>query len=146
MARPKARTAACGHEEAKGRLRRADEFLAVADLVLGERLETSVADDSINLSGVSAALAVLAGIAASDAATCQRLGERSRGQDHRDAIELLRTVVPGGDELARDLDRLLDVKDNAQYGVLGVSDSDARRAVNWARRLVAGARAIVDGG
>ena len=144
MARAKGRTAACAREEARARLRRADEFLAVADLVLGERLETPVEDDTINLSGVSAALAVLAGIAASDAATCHRLGERSRGQDHKDAIALLKTVVPHGPELAKDLARLLDLKDSAHYGVLGVSDSEARKAVDWAKRTIAGARTVIE--
>ena len=118
----------------------------MADLVLGEQVETETDDDAINLGGVSAALAVLAGIAASDAATCQRLGVRSRGQDHTEAVGLLRTVLPDGPDLAKDLERLLDIKDSAQYGVLGVSDAEARRAVDWARRMVARVRDIVEGG
>ena len=93
---------------------------------------------------MSAALAVLAGIAASDAATCHRLGERSRGQGHQVAIPLLKTVVPNGPELAKDLVRLLDLKDSAHYGVLGVSDIEARHAVDWARRMVGNARTVVE--
>ncbi len=107
----------------------------MADMVLGERVETAEGDDAINLSGVSAALSVLAGIAASDAATCLRLGQRSRGQDHREALTLLRRIEPDGDGLAKDLDRLLGLKDNAHYGVLGVADSEARKALEWAGRL-----------
>jgi len=145
MARPKGRTAGCDRDDARGRLKRAEEFLAVAELVLGERMDTPLEDDAINLGGVSAALAVLAGIAAADAATCVRLGVRARGQDHADAVELLKTVVPGGPELARDLDRLLDVKDNASYGVLGVSDGEASKAVDRARRMVDGARQVIEG-
>lgn len=115
----------------------------MADLVLGERVDALEEEDEINLSGVSAALAVLAGIAAADAATCFRLGKRSRGQDHKGAIILLRSVVPGGEDLAKDLVRLLDLKDTAHYGVLGVSDVAARKAVEWARRLVTGVSDIV---
>ena len=63
-------------------------------------------------------------------------GTRSRGQDHAQAVSLVKQVIPHGDELANDLDRLLDLKDNAHYGVLGVADAEARRAVEWARRML----------
>jgi hypothetical protein len=98
---------------------------------------------AINLSGVAAALAVLAGIAAADAASCHRLGVRSRGHDHAQAVELVKLVVPHGDDIARDLDRLLDLKDNAHYGILGVADGDARKAVEWARRTIDNTRAVL---
>ena len=51
--------------------------------------------------------AVLAGIAAADAACCAALGQRSRAQDHHDAVSLLRTVPDGGPDAARQLGRLL---------------------------------------
>lgn len=143
MSRPKGRRSGCSREDARNRLRRAEEFLVVADLLLGEQVETGTDKDAINVSAVSAALAVLAGIAASDAACCHRLGERSRGQDHAQAVALVRQVIPHGDELANDLGRLLDLKDTAQYGILGVADSEARRAVEWARRMVKNARAVL---
>jgi hypothetical protein len=136
MSRPKGRTADCSSEDARNRLERAEAFLAVAELVLGERIETNADHDEINLSGVAAALAVLAGIAAADAACCHRLGTRSRGQDHAQAVALVKQVIPHGDGLANDLDRLLDLKDNAHYGVLGVADEETRRAVEWARRML----------
>jgi hypothetical protein len=44
---------------------------------------------------------VLAGIAASDAACCARLGVRARGQAHAEAVELLGTVEPGGTDMAK---------------------------------------------
>jgi len=143
MTRPKGRTASCSKEDARNRFKRAESFLVVADLVLGERVETPDQDDGINLSGVAAALAVLAGIAAADAASCHRLGVRSRGHDHAKAVELVKQVVPNGDDMARDLDRLLDLKDSAHYGILGVSDGDARKAVEWARRTIDNTRAVL---
>jgi hypothetical protein len=49
--------------------------------------------DEVNFNHVAAGNAVLA---ASDALCCKLLGERSRGQDHRDAVDLLAQVRFGG--------------------------------------------------
>lgn len=84
---------------------------------------------------VAAALPVLAGIAASDAACCAALGRRSRGQDHRQAIPLLEQVV-GGRKAAQDLLRLLDLKDTTHYGVIHVTGPKLTRALRQAERLV----------
>jgi hypothetical protein len=64
-----ARTAACSRADAANRLKQAESFLYVAALVLGEEVGNRD-EGGLVLSGVSAALAVLAGIAASDAACC----------------------------------------------------------------------------
>jgi hypothetical protein len=47
---------------------------------------------NLNFNHVAAGNAVLAAIAASNALCCRLLGERSRGQDHRDAVALLEQV------------------------------------------------------
>jgi hypothetical protein len=73
------------------RLRHAEAFLATAQLVASE--EGKPADYDYN--HVAAGVAVMAAIAASDALCCQLLGERSRGQDHRQAIALLEEVLYG---------------------------------------------------
>jgi len=143
MSRQKGRTADCSREDARNSLKHGKAFLAVAGLVLGERIEANADRDDINLSGVAAALSVLAGIAAADAACCHRLGMRSRGLDHAQSVVLVKQVIPHGDELANDLDRLLDLKDNAHYGVLGVADAEARRAVEWARRMLKNAGIVL---
>ena len=80
-------------------------------------------------------MAVLAGIAASDAACCFKLRKRSRGQDHAEAVKLLGTVVPHGGAMARDLGRLLAAKDESHYGVTVVDRTKARRPVGYAGRL-----------
>jgi hypothetical protein len=110
-------------------------FADAADLVLDEEDDASL--------NVAASLAVLAGIAASDAACCAVLGRRSRGQNHRDAVALLNGIAVVGAELGKDLARLLDLKDNAQYGVIYVSEEKARQAVRWARRMVGAAERVV---
>lgn len=91
--------------------------------------------DELATPGTAATLAVLAGIAASDAVCCAVLGQRSHGQDHRQAVSLLEQVAPDGSELARDLERLLVIKDDAHYGLLHVSSQRAAAALRQARRL-----------
>jgi hypothetical protein len=115
--------------DARTRLKTARAYLEVADLVLGEKER----EEYLN---VAAGLAVLAGIAASDAICCARLRIRHRGDDHRGAADLLRTATPDGSNLARVLLRLLDLKDEAHYGVMVVAARKANDAVRWARTLV----------
>ncbi len=131
--RPRGRTEACGLVEARKRQQQADRFLEVAKLTAEEEEYASVA----------ASLAVLAGIAASDAACCAALAARSRAQDHKQATELLAQIVPGGAEAAKRLGRLLDLKDTAQYGVIHPSPVDLVSSLRNAERLVAFARQVL---
>lgn len=124
------RTQVCGRPQAKTRLSHARKFLDAAELIA-----TDIDADEANAS-VAASLAVLAGIAASDAACCARLGRRSRAQDHHDAERLLAEIVPGGRDAAKELRRLLDLKDAAQYGVMHVSVTGLRSALRRARSLL----------
>jgi hypothetical protein len=48
----------------------------------------------------------------------------------------LRQATPDGPELAKLLLRLLDLKDEAHYGVMVVASRKARDAVKWATKLV----------
>lgn len=114
--------------DALTRLKHARAFIEVADLILGS-------DDELALPQVSASLAVLSGIASSDAVCCARLGRRSRGQNHREAITLLESVPDASRVMAQDLRRLLDLKDGAHYSSIMVTLAAARDAVHRARRL-----------
>ncbi|WP_157552507.1 hypothetical protein [Jiangella gansuensis] len=93
-------------------------------------------DDDLATPNVAASLAVLAGRGASDAVCCIALGQRSRGQDHRQASDLLRQVTGIGETMARDLSRLLSVKDDAHYGVLHVGQQRVTAALPQAKHLV----------
>jgi hypothetical protein len=137
MPRAGARAQLCDRREALNRLAQAESFAAAAELVLEDTSDVA-------RPGVAAALAVLSGIAASDAACCARLGRRARGQAHEEAPLLLATVDPHGPEMAKDLDRLLSRKDSSHYGSAFVSAGEAARMVSWARRLLGRAARAVE--
>jgi hypothetical protein len=123
------RTSPAGLPEARARLRSAQAYLEVADLVLDEHGR----EEFLN---VAAGLAVLAGVAASDAICSCRLGQIHRGDDRRAAAELLRQATPDGDKLAATFLRLLDVKNAAHYGAEVVAARRASDTVRWAKQLV----------
>jgi hypothetical protein len=95
---------------------------------------------------VAAGNAVLAGIAASDAICCLRLGERSRGENHQEAVGLLARATPDGAQVAQALERLLGIKDQSHYGVELVSSTRARSAVRQAGLLFARAKQELERG
>ncbi|NBO33242.1 MAG: hypothetical protein EBU98_02320 [Actinobacteria bacterium] len=145
MARKGPRSAACTPADARNRLRQAEAYLRTASAAL-ENNGTSTIDDiaTVDFAGVAAALAVLAGIAAADAACCARLGRRARGQDHREVRRLLTTVHPGGVEMMKQLDVLLAAKDEAHYGASVMTIAKATALVSRAARLVALSRAVCE--
>ncbi|MCB1018111.1 MAG: hypothetical protein KDB10_23700 [Acidimicrobiales bacterium] len=136
MARTGSRTQGCDRSDALARLAQAESFLLAAELIVED-------DSDAATPSVAASLAVLAGIAASDAACCARLGVRARGQSHAEAIELLGTVAPGGADMAKDLQRLLNRKDDSQYGLAFVAAAEATRMVGSAKRLLGRAQKAV---
>jgi len=101
----------------------------------GSQLSDRMRSYQIGYLNVAAGLAVLAGIAASDAICCARLGCRHRGDSHRSAADVLRRATPDGGELAVILLRLLDLKDAAHYGVMIVAARKGRDALRWAPAL-----------
>ena len=131
------RTSPCDQPQAQVRFGHAVKYREVAELVAVE------GDEDAASASVAAGLAVLAGIAAADAACCAALGRRARGQDHRQAVSLLTDVQPGGAEAARQLERLLNVKDAAHYGAINVTSAELRRALRSAERLADFAKEVL---
>jgi hypothetical protein len=129
------RTQSCGRREAQTRLQDAQAQLDLAGFA------TAASTAAERKAAVSSA--VLAGIAASDAACCSALGERSRSMDHRDAVALVRDVAPGGEDAAKQLRRLLDLKDAGQYGVEDIGGQRMVAAVRHATALVAFAEQVL---
>ncbi len=129
MTKQGGRTQPCDRTHARTRLENAQKSLEVAELTAGE--EALPASRS-----VAAALAVLSGIAAADAACCAALGRRSRGEDHREAAALLRQIVPAGDRAAKTLIELLNLKDTAQYGLIPITRRELTTTLRRARTLL----------
>lgn len=126
----------CSARDARNRYDHARKFLEVAEIAAGEHeLDPEYAS-------VAVSLAVLAGIAAADAACCKATGERSRSQDHHDAERFLRRVTRG-EGAARQLHDLLSLKDEAHYGFFDVSTRELRKALRRARALVTFAEAVL---
>jgi hypothetical protein len=130
MARQRTRTQDCGTVQARQRLMQARGFLEVAELT------ADIEDPNLEYGGVAASVAILAGIAAADAACCQALERRSRSDDHRSAEALLAEVARGGKRAADRLRKLLALKDAAHYGFLSVTISQLKQALRQARQLV----------
>jgi hypothetical protein len=133
--RVKGHTQSCGSREAQAKLRRAEQFIEVATLIKDE--------PDPDWASAAAALAVLAGISASDAACCKALGQRSRGQDHHDAEALLELIEPGGKSAANAMRRLINLKDEAHYGFHNVATQDLKSAFTQAQRLIRFAREVL---
>jgi hypothetical protein len=129
------KTQRCSPTDAATRLQHARKFLEVAQLAANE--------GEAEYSGPAASLAVLAGVAASDAACCKALGRRFRGQDHRVAADLLEQVEPGGSQAANTLRRLLSVKDTAHYGLSEIGGQALRGTLRQASDLVAFAEGVL---
>ncbi len=127
-ATPRGRTQRCTEQQARLRLEHASKYLEVAELAGDE--------SDLEYASASAALAVLAGIAAADAACCKSLQRRARGQNHHDAEDLVRQIEPGGPGAANALRRLLDLKDEAHYGLFDVGGGDLRAALRQAKTLI----------
>lgn len=132
MTPSRGRSSPCGTEEARRRVEQAAAYLLAAELAAGE--------PGAAWPNVAAGNAVLAGIAASDAVCCFRLGERHRGENHREALTILARATPDGGRLAQTLERLLGIKDQSHYGADLVSPERARSAIRQAGRLLARAR------
>jgi len=122
------RSQTCGEPQARAKLARAKTFLETAELIQDE-----TEPDFIS---VAAALAVLAGIAAADAACCHALGRRSRSDNHHDAEALIETITPGGKSAASALRRLLNLKDEAHYAFYAVGRPSLIAAMRQARTLI----------
>lgn len=115
--------------EARARLKEAVAYLEMADL----HADSSSAAER----KVSGSNAILAGIAASDAICGLTLGERSSGEDHVQAVALLRRATHPATKAANSLKRLLTQKTPVQYGVQSVSAADSAQLARWARDVVA---------
>jgi hypothetical protein len=131
---PGVRTTPCSEGVVVGRMRKAEQFYAAAETI------QDVADDEAETRDAFVTLCVLAGIAAADVLCCLSLGRHARGDDHQQAMALLRRVAPGGSELSNALSVLMGMKTRAGYGHAAVTADQGKRAERAAKRLLDAAR------
>ncbi len=128
------RTAPCDAADIAGRMTKAVQFLDAAMTI--QELE----EDQGDVGDAYVTLCIHAGIAGADVLCCLSLGEHAVGQNHRDAVELLGHVSPGGTELAKALNALLGMKTRAGYSAQPIKADDRKRAGRAAAKLVEAAR------
>jgi len=124
----------CTEATANGRLRKAEQFLRNAEKI------RELADNESEDGDAFVSLCVLAGIAASDVLCCKALGHFVQGDEHRQAVDELKKVMPDGKRLGADLNVLLQMKARAEYAAPPVSADDRKRAWRKAESLVEAAR------
>jgi hypothetical protein len=115
-------------------MRKAAQFLEAAE-ILGD-----AAEDQEEIGDSLVTLCVQAGIAAADAICCRALGEHAQGEDHAQAVDLLRRAGNDGPQLASALAVLLGMKMRASYDAMPVSGGQRTRAHRQAKQLVDAAR------
>lgn len=120
--------------DARAHLEKAREFLEVAEMSRDLDLYNAATSD-----------AVISGINSKDAICLALTGSTRKADAQEDAVAELKAAGPVAAELASTLSRLLKLKTKAQYQARSVSAADAKRAVDWATRLLESAEDIVSG-
>ncbi len=126
------RTVPCNERKRAGRISKAREFFGSAEK-LG-----ALADPS-DLVDARVELYIQAGIAAADVVCCAQLGEHASGQDHNEAVALLKQVDAS---LALDLSRILKLKARTSYGSEAATGNQLKQAQRAAGHLLAVARLL----
>lgn len=119
----------CSDADARTRL---DD--AVSRLEAGENF----ADENSPSADIRTAISnfIESAISSSDAACCKALGERNAGQNHDEAVALLKTVTPGGAQAAKNLQALLGIKSGIQYGFISGTPDRYTRSLRQAKALL----------
>ena len=130
------KTRPCDAGDARNRLAQARRFLEAAELYDG--------DEDPQAANVSATNAVMAAIAASDAACCAYFGEHPQGDAHAEAPDLVKRIPDGGTAASQALRRAVALKNKAQYNLLPISKADRDTAHKQARKIIAFAADVLE--
>lgn len=115
-------------------MNKAEQFFQASEII-----RELVDDDELDDAYVT--LCVHAGIAAADVICCAALGEHAAGQDHTEAVSLLKQATREP-ELHRSLAALLKVKTMAGYTGDPTSPETRRQSARAAERLIREARRV----
>lgn len=122
------RTRHVGKSNFKNYLKKAEECFSVASECLRTKRWNAAVINAIHC-----------GISACDALTVFMLGVRHAGERHEDAISLLQTVNLPNNVLttkSKQLSRLLEIKNAAEYEERLMNENDAKEAVKDTERLL----------
>jgi hypothetical protein len=111
----------------RGRLKKATQFFDAATVI----------DDEMSDAAIT--LLVSAGIAAADVICGTRLGKYAAGENHNEAVALLRQAEPG---IERYLRTLLNVKSKVAYTHRSASSEECKKSRRAAEALIDAARRI----
>ena len=128
------RTVPCDQAARRGRLEKARQFLEAASIV------EQLMENENDLLEACVTLWVHAGIAAADVICCVRLGVHAKGENHAEAIDLLRQAQS---DLAAHLSSLISMKTRSGYTSLLTPVADGRRAMRAAVALYDYAKDLV---
>jgi len=117
---------------AKEHLAKAREFLQAAEL-----------SHDLDLYNAAASNAVTSGINSKDAICLAATGHAEKNDSHSQAIAELKKSGRVGNGLATPFSRLLKLKPKVQYQSESISSTDAAKAVDWAAKILEGARSVV---
>ena len=117
---------------ARAHVEKAREFLDAA--------QTSLEFEQFN---ATTSNAVISGINSKDAICLALTGRTRKADNHAEAVAELKAAGPAGAQLAPTLSRLLKLKTKSQYHSVSIAVSDARKAIEWATRLLEGAEGAV---
>lgn len=120
--------------DARSHLQKAREFLDAAHVSLDwEQFNAATSN------------AVISGINSKDAICLRLTGTTKKADNHGEGVAELKAAGPVGAKLAPTLSRLLTLKTKSQYQSLSVAAGDAKKAIDWATRLLEGAEEVVAG-
>lgn len=118
------RTTRADESVRRGRMAKAEQFAAAAELVHG------LADEAADVADAYVTLCVHAGIAAADVICAARLGVHARGENHQEAVTLLATADRAA---SRHLDALLGAPPRAPPNPVGVPEDRQRPSAHIGR-------------
>lgn len=125
----------CDGSQAAARLAIAEQFLEAAEIPHELDPESSKYQGNARVANYAQV-----GIASADAICCMELKQHSWGDNHTEAINLIKKVKPDGGLLAKHLGTLLGLKTSSTYGSGPMKDNDVLRAERAANHLIQAAR------
>jgi hypothetical protein len=112
-------------DDSRAHLRKAKEFL-----------EAAVTSAGLELCNAATSAAVTSGINSKDAICLALTGTSTKSDNHSEAVRELKAAGPKTGPNATTLGRLLKLQNRSQYQAADVAGSEARKAIEWATRLV----------